>query len=209
MICPYCKQDIPVSCDYCPECGARQMQKMKPKFGTGKIVACVLIGLLILSSLASAFTRNNASNTTTTKRASHTAQSAQKVTSPLDDDIIDVDINGCHVKYEGHEVVQNMSGDWCVAVYYTFTNNSDENEAFVFNVRDKAFQNGVELDSSLFHVNDYSKKRESELQPGVSTTVCSAFILQDDSNVELQVYPWISVNKSPTDAMLLSVKSNG
>ena len=58
-------------------------------------------------------------------------------------------------------------------------------------------------------MNDDSKTSDSELQPGASATVCSGFVLRDTSDVELQVYPWITFDKTPTDAMLLSVKSNG
>lgn len=135
------------------------------------------------------------------------AKKPQPSANPLDDDIIDVDIDGCHVTYEGHEIVRNLADELCVAVYYTFTNNTTENKAFDFTVQDQAFQNGVELDYSMFHVNDYSKTSSSELQPGVSATVCSAFVLKDTSNVELQVYPWISFDKKPSDAMLLSLDS--
>ena len=238
MICPYCKQDIPISCDYCPECGARQVQKMKqqrPK--VVPVVVTIIVLLLIIGTLIQEIREKSAENeskstvqaavqTVTPEPTQNTfmqtipveeptektfeSQPVQsREPSPLDDDIIDVDINGCHVTYEGHEVVQNMAGDWCVAVYYEFTNNTDENKAFVYTVRDKAFQNGVELDISAFHVNDDSKTSNLELQPGVSATVCSGFVLRDTSDVELQLYPLITFDKTPTDAMILSLESDG
>lgn len=207
MICPYCKQDIPVSCDYCPECGARQVQKMKQK--RSKVVpyvVCIVVLLMLISGLSAAIAakldgdESNAANKTVT-------HSATQSPSPFDDDIIDIDIDDCHIEYLYHEIVQNMAGDWCVAVYYQFTNNSGSNQAFYTTVSNKAFQNGVELEESFFHVNDDSKTREMEIQPGVSVTVCSGFVLRDTSDIELQVFPWISFDNTPSDAMMLSLES--
>lgn len=98
-----------------------------------------------------------------------------------------------HVKYLKHEVVENMTGDKCLAVYYEFTNNSEENQTFIYLFNDKAFQNGVELDGSLFHVNDDSKNSSREIQPGTTVVVVSGFVLGDESSdVTLQIEPWIS-----------------
>lgn len=126
---------------------------------------------------------------------------------PLSDDIIDVDISNCNVKYIKHEIVENMSGDKCVAVYYEFTNNSKDNRSFYTTVSDKAFQNGIELEDSLFHVNDESKNSTVEIKPGVTLTVCSGFVLRDEeSDVELEISAWISFKDNPDDKMVLSIK---
>lgn len=229
MICSHCKQNIPDSSCYCPNCGARQVQKIdreRPKIF--RVAVCIIVLLLIIGTLVQEIREKNTENkiNATTKTTSPVAEPTQTAAteaeptertfesqpvqprepSPLDDDIIDVDINGCHVTYEGHEVVQNMAGDLCVAVYYQFTNNTSENQEFDLTVSDKAFQNGVELEQSVFHVNDESKLSVMEIQPGVSLTVCSGFVLRDESDVELQIFPWISYDSAPSDAMLMSVK---
>lgn len=236
MICPNCKQDIPVSSDYCPECGARQTQKEKQqRFKIAPYVVCIVVLLIIISSLSESIVEkldengsNTANKTVTHSTTATTAPSqravmenktdreenerefaARREPSPFDDDIIDVDIDDCHIEYLYHEVVQNMADDLCVAVYYQFTNNSNTNQAFYVTVSDKAFQNGVELEESFFHVNDDSKTREMEIQPGVSVTVCSGFVLRDTSDIELQVSPWISFDNTPSDAMMLSLESEG
>lgn len=236
MICPNCKQDIPVSSDYCPECGARQTQKEKQqRFKIAPCVVCIVVLLIIISSLSESIVEkldgngsNTANKTVTHSTTATTAPSqravmenktdreenerefaARREPSPFDDDIIDVDIDDCHIEYLYHEVVQNMADDLCVAVYYQFTNNSNTNQAFYVTVSDKAFQNGVELEESFFHVNDDSKTREMEIQPGVSVTVCSGFVLRDTSDIELQVSPWISFDNTPSDAMMLSLESEG
>lgn len=229
MICSHCKRNIPEYSNYCPECGARQGQKIdreRPKIF--RVAVCIIVLLLIIGTLVQEIREKNTENkinatTQTTSPVAEPTQTADteaeptertfesqpvqsRAPSPLDDDIIDVDINGCHVTYEGHEVVQNMAGDLCVAVYYQFTNNTGENQEFDLTVSDKAFQNGVELEQSVFHVNDESKLSVMEIQPGVSITVCSGFVLRDESNVELQLFPWISFDSTPSDAMSLSVK---
>jgi len=122
-------------------------------------------------------------------------------------DIIDVDISNCHVKYISHEIVENMAGDKCLAVYYEFTNNDDEAKSFSYTISDKAFQNGIELDTSMFHVNDDSKNSGSEIKPGVTITVCSGFVLRDETaEVELEVGEWITLKKSPDATMVLSLE---
>lgn len=229
MICSHCKRNIPEYSNYCPECGARQGQKIdreRPKIF--RVAVCIIVLLLIIGTLVQEIRKKNTENkinatTQTTLPVAEPTQTADteaeptertfesqpvqsRAPSPMDDDIIDVDINGCHVTYEGHEVVQNMAGDLCVAVYYQFTNNTSENQEFDLTVSDKAFQNGVELEQSVFHVNDESKLSGMEILPMVSITVCSGFVLRDESDVELQIFPWISYDSAPSDAMLLSVK---
>lgn len=228
MICPKCKRDIPVESDFCPECGARQTQKERQKRGLGKKVVAVLLGCLVISSVLSViFGGNDTKSQGTAGKSVETVQAAdqelqstqkpqatqkpqeaqkpQPSASPLDDDIIDVDISNCRITYAGHEVVKNMADEWCLAVYYTFTNNSGVNQTFEYVATDKAFQNGIELSESRFYVNDDSRTSEVEIQPGASATVCTGFVLRDTSNVELQIYPLISFTDNPTDAMLLSL----
>lgn len=120
---------------------------------------------------------------------------------------IDCDINDCHVTYLKHEIVENMSGDRCLAVYFQFTNNNKDAKSFIYTVSDKAYQNGVQLESSLFHVNDESHNTSLEIKSGVSITVCSAFVLRDETtDVELDVAPWISLSEKVTDSMTLKLQ---
>lgn len=121
--------------------------------------------------------------------------------------ISNISINGCSVTYLRHEIDTNMSDEKCVVVYYEFTNNSDTNHAFDFTVDDQAFQDGIELKASLFHVNDESKDGSIEIQPGKTITVCSAFVLRDgESDVELQVKPFMSLRDKPDASLILKLK---
>ena len=148
-----------------------------------------------------------AEETTTTPQTTAAVKPEKTINDIKDDGTIDVDISDCHIKYIKHEIVKNLSGDECIAVYYEFTNNSDKNKSFDYTVSDKAFQNGVELESSLFHVNDESKASGLEIKPEITITVCSVFVLRDEeSDVELEIDEWLSADDETEDEMVLSVK---
>ena len=145
-------------------------------------------------------TLNNPSNKTEPEPAK------EAVAVAADDGIIDVDIDNCNVKYLSHELVVNLEGKTCLAVYFQFTNNGNEPKAFDLTVMDKAYQDGVELHFSWFHVNDASKDAELQIQPGVSIVVCSGFELRNElSSIELTVSPLFSLDNKPADSMILDI----
>ena len=183
--------------------------KNKPKGAAITGIICNSISVLTIIIIL-AIPSSKSENSNEQLQATHsvlTSQPAAETNDPLSDDIVDVDISGCHVAYIKHEIVENMSGEKCIAIYYEFTNNSDEGKTFIYTISDKAFQDGVELDASWFHVNDESKNADSEIKPGVTITVCSGFVLRDEkSDVELEVKEWISLNDKTKDSMVLSLK---
>lgn len=107
--------------------------------------------------------------------------------------LIDADVNDCHVKYIGASIEDNYVDESCLVIYYEFTNNSNENKCFDYTIGAKAFQDGVELKESNFHVNDSTKDSSVEIQPGTTVTVASAYILRNDtSEISLEVSTWLS-----------------
>lgn len=205
-LCKHCKTEIPAAAKVCPNCKKKQ----------GGILKWVIIGVVAIGIIgAAAGGSGNSgdkdaqiSNSSNTEGTQMSAQSPSNTkTDPLSDDIIDVEISDCTVKYIKHEIIENMAGEKCVAVYYEFSNNSKDGKSFFTTVSDKAFQNGIELDSSMFHVSDESKDSTTEIKPGVTLEVCSGFVLRDDeTDVELEVSAWISLKDSPDDKMILSIK---
>ncbi|MBD5543754.1 MAG: DUF5067 domain-containing protein [Lachnospiraceae bacterium] len=202
-LCKYCKTEIPVGAKVCPNCRKKQSGVLK-----WVIIGVVIIG--IFSAVAGGGSDKDAqvSDNSDSQNSQMSAQNpSNSKEDPLSDDIIDVEISDCTVKYIKHEIVENMAGDKCVAVYYEFTNNSDEGKTFDYTVSDKAFQNGVELDTSLFYVDTDNKDSSSEIKPGVSVEVCSGFVLRDDTtDIELEIGAWITLKDSPDDKMILSIK---
>lgn len=112
------------------------------------------------------------------------------------------DYEDMHVRYTGHEIGQNMAGEQTLIVYFDFTNNSSENKMFAYSFSVKAFQNGVELDSSLLFSNDACKNRDNEIQPGTTINLGEDFVLgADRGDISLQIEPLISF----TDERLMDI----
>lgn len=198
--CKTCGADMASNAKVCPKCGAKNKKTI---FKRWWFYVLIVVFIIIIIPKGSSNSNSDADSSNSTS----VAKSPSKSDNALADDIIDVDINKCHVKYLRHEIVENMAGAKCVAVYYEFTNNSDDNKAFYVTIADKAFQDGVELESSLFHVSDESHDSSAEIRPGVTITVCEAYVLRnEESDVELEVREWISLKDDPTDKMLVSIK---
>lgn len=71
-----------------------------------------------------------------------------------------------------------------------------DNEAFIYNYNVTCFQNGKELDYPLasFDVDEYNNAAR-ELQTGANITVARIYILEDKSDVDLEVTAWGSSKK--------------
>lgn len=145
------------------------------------IVSFVLF-LIVAFSNGSSNSNNNAN---ATKQATTTQQNADTATN--DDTTL---------KYLKHEVITDSSDREVVVVYFDFTNNSKDNEAFIYNYNVTCFQNGKELDYPLasFDIDEYNNAAR-ELQTGANLTVARIYILEDKSDVDLEVTPWGSNKK--------------
>lgn len=128
---------------------------------------------------------NSSNNANATKQASTTQQDTDIATN--DDTTL---------KYLKHEVITDSNDREVVVVYFDFTNNSKDNEAFIYNYNVNCFQNGKELDYPLasFDVDEYNNAAR-ELQTGTNITVARIYILEDKSDVDLEVTAWGSSKK--------------
>lgn len=128
---------------------------------------------------------NSSNNANATKQAIATQQDTDTATN-----------NDTTLKYLKHEVITDSNNREVVVVYFDFTNNSKDNEAFVYNYNVTCFQNGKELDYPLvsFDVDEYNNTAR-ELQTGTNITVAKIYILEDKSDVNLEVTPWGSNKK--------------
>lgn len=128
---------------------------------------------------------NSSNNANATKQATTTQQNADTATN-----------NDTTLKYLKHEVITDSNDREVVVVYFDFTNNSKDNEAFIYNYNVTCFQNGKELDYPLasFDVDEYNNAAR-ELQTGANITVARIYILEDKSDVDLEVTAWGSSKK--------------
>lgn len=139
------------------------------------IVSFVLF-LIVAFSNGNSDSSNNAN---ATKQATTTQQNADTATN-----------NDTTLKYLKHEVITDSNDREVVVVYFDFSNNSEDNTAFAYNYDVTCFQNGKELDYPLisFDIDEYNNIAR-ELQTGANITVARIYILEDKSNVDLEVTP--------------------
>ncbi len=141
--------------------------KKKKKLYIGLAIAFVLV-LIIVYSNRSTDTKTENTNTTTEKSSDNATY------------------NNTEFKYLKHEIINNNEKDILI-VYFDFTNNSKDNTRAAYNYDINCFQNGVELDYPLLKVVKEEDNIMKEIQPNTSITIAEAFILNDRSNVDLEV----------------------
>lgn len=93
------------------------------------------------------------------------------------------------VAINGTTISQDYDGSPVLVVEYNFTNNSDEAASFVFSCDDKAFQNGIECDSTVIGCDEIDSQQEmNEIQPGTTYALKIGYHLQDTTTpVDIQV----------------------
>lgn len=93
---------------------------------------------------------------------------------------------------------QDYEGKDAVVVTFQFTNNSTETKSFMLATQSKAFQNKVQLDTAILINNPVynSDTQMKDVQPGGSLTVQKAFLLSDNSPVEVEVSAFLSSDDS-------------
>nr|DAM84054.1 MAG TPA: protein of unknown function (DUF5067) [Bacteriophage sp.] len=141
--------------------------KKKKKLYIGLAIAFVLV-LIIVYGNRSTDTKTENTNTTTEKSSDNATY------------------NNTEFKYLKHEIINNNEKDILI-VYFDFTNNSKDNTRAAYNYDINCFQNGVELDYPLLKVVKEEDNIMKEIQPNTSITIAEAFILNDRSNVDLEV----------------------
>lgn len=141
--------------------------KKKKKLYIGLAIAFVLV-LIIVYGNRSTDTKTENTNTTTEKSSDNATY------------------NNTEFKYLKHEIINNNEKDILI-VYFDFTNNSKDNTRAAYNYDINCFQNGVELDYPLLKVVKEEDNIMKEIQPNTSITIAEAFILNDRSNIDLEV----------------------
>ena len=141
--------------------------KKKKKLYIGLAIAFILV-LIIAYGNRSTDTKTENANTTTEKSNDNATY------------------NNTEFKYLKHEIINNNEKDILI-VYFDFTNNSKDNTRAAYNYDINCFQNGVELDYPLLKVVEEEDNIMKEIQPNTTITIAEAFILNDRSDVDLEV----------------------
>lgn len=173
----------------------------KTKRHLGSYVAFVFLGIVVIFMAM----KTSDENISEVKQSNSTPAPITQTVVETDDGIIDFNADGCNLKYLRHEITKNYVDEECLAVYFQFTNNSDENKSCIYTFSEKAFQNGIELEMPLFMIDGKDSNTDKEIKPGVSLEVYCLFKIEDKSNVELEVSEWVSFSDEK-DVMLLEIE---
>ena len=98
------------------------------------------------------------------------------------------------VTIDGSTVATDYEGNPAIVVDFTFTNNSDEATSFAVACSQKAFQNGVQLETAIVMDEDLGNGYMAEIKPGATTQARLAFSLTDESEVTVEVSELFSLD---------------
>lgn len=111
------------------------------------------------------------------------------------------------VTIDGSHTTTDYEGKPTLVVNYTFTNNSTDAASFMFAISDKAFQNGVQLETAIVTGDDSYDSANSlnEVKPGASIAVQSAYVLDDQSDVTIECTELISFDDTVLASQVIKV----
>ena len=97
------------------------------------------------------------------------------------------------VTIDGSSTTTDYEGNPAMIVDFTFTNNSDEATSFAVACSQKAFQNGVQLETAIV-MDDLGNGYMAEIKPGATTQARLAYALTDESDVTVEVSELFSLD---------------
>lgn len=97
------------------------------------------------------------------------------------------------VTIDGSTVTTDYEGNPAMVIDFSFTNNSDEATSFAVACSQKAFQNGVQLETAIV-MDDLGNGYMAEIKPGATTQARLAFSLADESDVTVEVSELFSLD---------------
>ena len=105
------------------------------------------------------------------------------------------DLGDYHVEIKGASLAKDYEGKSAIVITYAWTNNSDDTTSAMVAVGEKAFQDGVQLESAIIVGDDSYEAGTSmkEVRPGTTIDVQCAYILTSETSVvEFELTEWIS-----------------
>ncbi len=99
------------------------------------------------------------------------------------------------VSIDGARLTEDYEGNSAIVVTFTWTNNSEDTTSFAAALMPTVFQNGVELETAVVVDDQYdSSGYLAEVKTGGTTEVQMAYLLEDESEVEVEVEELISLD---------------
>jgi hypothetical protein len=148
------------------------------------VVTGVIAGSLMLSLGGCGSSSKSASTDAATTDAAASAQAATTATTKY---VVSVDSAAMGEDYQGNP---------CVIVSYTFTNNDEDAQSFMVAVNPEVYQNGTQCETAVCSDID-SQAQLSKIKTGTTEQVQVAYTVSDTSDVEVEVYEFASISKTP------------
>ena len=101
-------------------------------------------------------------------------------------------IDDYHIKIISAQKGKDYKDQDAVIVTYEWTNNSDGEQMFSTAFDASVYQNGVECETAIMMDDIDNEKSLTNIKPGASLEVKQAYVLNDNSDIEVEVTAWIS-----------------
>lgn len=113
---------------------------------------------------------------------------ATKIEIASPEEVAQAQVSQFAITIDGCRLSTNYAGNKVAIISMTFTNNSNETTSFMDEYRIKAFQNGIELDSTYVSSDNFdSGSQTKDVQPGGTLIVQKAFELSSSSTLKVEV----------------------
>ena len=95
------------------------------------------------------------------------------------------DLGNFHVEVKGAVLTKNHDGAPVIVITYAWTNNSEDTTSAMAAMYEKAFQDGVQLESEYLYDNpNYSSDNASkEVRPGTTLDIQHAFLMTSETSL--------------------------
>lgn len=193
MYCQKCGAQNDEKATRCVACGepfnrVKQTPPKKKKHGC-LISVLVVIGIFMILMFAGGGDEGESANDTSDTNSAVVAEKNSPEAGKIGDYTVTI---------KESKIVENGEKNILI-VTYSFTNNSEDSQAFTYAVEDTLFQNGVELGdvyTSWGIEDEYNFDNKSkEIKPGITLDVQCAYELNDlTTDVEVEITEWISLN---------------
>lgn len=137
--------------------------------------------------LAMALVGCSSDESSTDSKESAPVEQAQKTASAGEaEGDFTVEIGGC-------TLTEDYEGNPAIVVEYTWTNNNEEAQMFDVAVINQAFQNGIQLDYAFITSDEFDIDASmKEIKTGATQTVYKPYLLDDMSEVSVEVEGWLT-----------------
>lgn len=101
------------------------------------------------------------------------------------------DLGDYYVEVIGAARTTDYEDKDAITITFSWTNNSEETINVMSGLLYQAFQDGVQMDSTVVE-SDYSDNEYKEVRPGTTINIDVSYVLTSDSTVEFELSDWTS-----------------